>query len=178
MPEWNVWHGVALGWVLGISSTMIIVLIERGIWLRRLQKRMGKAKVAMAMRKLVRTEHKAHDTKKNAYGRICNKLIEIGMEKTEYGIQVIPLGIQNNGDCIVNIFWRNEYHAMGILGITIGNDSLAVESIQNSCPRGKPRNYHLALTEENVARAIDDIKTFMIETYRYAWHAAKMQARS
>ena len=156
----------ALGFISG-AFTMFV-------WLRLSHDRKRKAKSIV----INRNERQQLDTQKNVYGRICNALAPLGKQYERHGVKVYPLGTQGDGTCLINIFWANEFHSMGILSITVGRDFLAVISLQAPCPQGRERNYRTdSLTESSVTKTIIDVQRFITETYVMAYQFVRECAR-
>ena len=119
-----------------------------------------------------RKESQAKSTQKNIYGRICNEIMllcvsDLPSQRKSRGVQCIPLGIQEDGTYLINLFWQNEFHSLGILSIRVHTVFVFIASMEAPCPQGKKRSYRtLSLSDESVRRVIWDVEQFIFETYQ------------
>ena len=117
-----------------------------------------------------RREQQSLDSQKNVYGRIVNALTPMCITKYMRGVQITPLGLKDDGVYYISVFWKNEFHSLGILSIEVRRDSILVESLTAPCPQGKKRRYTRAsLNNESILLVILDLKNFISETYEVAY---------
>ena len=90
-----------------------------------------------------RRQRQTLDTQINVYGRLKNALEAFQKrDDQQRGIQIVTLGNTFQKDIYtINIFWKNEYHSLGILGIQVYPNSIHIESMSAPCPQGTKRDY-------------------------------------